>query len=555
MNALTYKNQPLLLDGENFLTLKSGIEPSFGKFLIPSVKKIILTNEKNAPKSGTLYFKSDTLNGIIDKDGEVKQEILTMAIYNIWLVSATAVEETNLQLTKAGSTLPAILGPTWQIILADDRVRWPNLIGKSNYNIYRSDRSSGISHTPHVGIPGIEIQEGGKLDHLLDPTSLRDKTYEWTYREILSHLPIKFDILIYADDLKPFLDRKPRQIFGKGIPVSDILRQVLHQMRCTIGFPRTKSGGWVVYPIGVVPLKSDLEKIKEHTKRIVRSGVESYVNPHLQQPTPYASKSQSQFGVAATYHDGTGIKQYPHQIIQRHEVQSPTHIIPSNRAESLNYEEGWKNANGEFVTEPEQVSDESMTRTTVTNEALLKTLSEKETSLYNSNLNTIWRDTTYAGILEFTHGPAIQEITWISNEAGAFTQIKNYRPKITLPEIPNGMFNYGRWLLPRGNYDNPIDMTWWKHQNQSDDPYSEEILDWNIGGHTEDAKQETWKQWDQGPDQEGVKIDIGTGVAYSTEGTQTLLGFTRVAIFNSLGQLQEIRVEKPYVIDKPEPCS
>jgi len=283
------------------------------------------------------------------------------------------------------------------IVLADERIRWGFILGTQDFNTYTAEREA----------------DGNEYELTNLNTSV-----EWTYQDILDEIG---DLLSVEFGNLWGITRKPRNFHMKGLPVPNALQRLLREVNGYLAVDlTTTSPTYKVYPLGTED-GDEITALAVYDDIISVSQEAIHVNPVVSRPATaemLAAFGPSNIKKVETYGEATAIGGFGQTF------------IPSDYAALL-----------------DDVG-------AVLNATALNTDGDEITAEYKTSFGNTWRDRTYAGILSLPLNSITHEIVWQSNEAGAYTRIRSFRPKeIRLPGLQNGLFNYGDYPLPFAKFD------------------------------------------------------------------------------------------------------
>lgn len=362
MNSLTFHGRPLLEGPQNLFKLTTGVAPSFGFFRMRTEDvTYVLTTLSGAP--GTLIL-SDGTN--------------TVTLYNIYLVKSVSVS--------------ALEDKVCDVVLADERILWQYKYGTADYNTYKTDRTTG------TGEFELENLNAGS---------------EWTFTEIRDALKTVLGITT-LNLLPP--TRTPRNLIGKNVPGSDIVRRFLISLQAylTVDLQVTPHV-YDILPIGEAEAAGDILLLTQYANYIHKSST-IQLNPKVQKGLAVKMLSPANPddapGRLLTYGNGSATG------------GTGSHFVPSAYAVFGNEE----------------------------NSAALGTIGDEIAQEYADSYANVWRNSIYAGILPFKLNRAIHEIIWQSTAQGAFTRIRSFRPREESngQDLQDTLFTYYRYLLGAG---------------------------------------------------------------------------------------------------------
>jgi len=481
VNAVFYKDKPMLEGPYNEFKMAYGTQPSFGFFRCDNTTKEFLTSDEQKGRYGDLVFVDAGYEPGETHEAHPPQEDGTgvgwIRLPNIWVV-------------KCKRAVVAHYGRTtdediWDITLADERILWRLRDSVPlDFNTYHPSRIEGIRDVNAGGdklllenlfdieayelLKKVDLSEG-----LVKPTTTR----LWKWHEILAAIkvPGKWDTshLLKKEgtaEQKKEVDvrREPRNILGRGIYPGDVLARVLWDLQAfivpvymdnvldddTMHLDVLDTQIYKFYKLGLttkLPSGDDTAKIFEWAEPYYYSGDPGvWVNPLLTLPGAVFSAVSTD----GTNHERAGQRVEENMLMTEYliqEVDYPGEAPFSGAHASQRLWSPYAETSGGTNNDPD--GDDT-----------LQSWTAEQAIDYAKSFLHKWRDITYTGILQMPLCQEIHEVIWKSTAEGNFTRVKSYIPRQDKEnqdkststfhikqQIPNGLWNYGDFPVGGGS--------------------------------------------------------------------------------------------------------
>lgn len=361
--------------------------------------------------------------------------MITDSPNSLFMESSTGVLELRYMYAVKAITVP-MMPDISDIVFSDVRIFWDKLYLTQDYNTYAAARTA--------------TDDEFTLENL-------NSGNEYTWADIFDALETLLEITITVN-VTP--TRKPRNIIANGIPVSVVLQRMLNELNAYL-------------TINCAGLSTTWE-----------------ADPTLPAFTIEAIGASD----AAEY---AALSALSSRIISEETIVHNTNVLQPDTITALNSADPSAYSGARIATAgtPDTGSGWGdhkiltpyaayISGGTVQNSTSLAAINDEITAEYAASFANTWRDIKFADLVPAGINKAIHEITWTSNEQGATTRIRSFRPREEdIPPVPNGLFNYGEY--PAGGSGNALRWAKTQETNQADQYISVKLLDPNSPTGTE----------------------------------------------------------------------